>query len=164
MPQTALCGFSVTVKRTVALTHGPRARSGSGSSGKKHSWGCEPTCTIADCSVTVPAQGPLEPPFGRILSQPCTLQRAYAKTKIYQSKSTFLLESHSFLERVLTHVAWQYIRTGQDRVGGVKEDHHRFTDQRKHGPTCKDPIRYFKNTAHSTTRRKLSLLLTNPHW
>ena len=66
-------------------------------------------------------EGPLEPPFGRTFSQPCTLQRAYANIPIYQSKSTFLLESHSFLERVLTHVAWQYIRTGQDRAGGGKE-------------------------------------------
>ena len=48
--------FSVTVKRTVTLTRGPLARSGSGSRGKKHSWGCKPTCTIAYCTATVLAQ------------------------------------------------------------------------------------------------------------
>ena len=57
--------FSVTVKRTVTLTNGPRARSGSGSRGKKHYWGCEPTCTIAYCPQPFWLKGPLEPPCGR---------------------------------------------------------------------------------------------------
>ena len=158
--------FSVTVKRTVALTHGPRARSGSGSSGKKHSWGCEPTCTIADCSVTVLAQGPLEPPFGRTFTPDCTLQRACEPLNIHHSEYP-TLESHSFLERVCcsdtrglavasywSGSCWRSKRRSSS-IHGPKD---------KHGPTCKDPIRYYKNSAHYTTLKRLSLLLTNPHW
>ena len=107
-------------------------------------------------------EGPLEPPFGRTFSQPCTLQRAYANTKIYQSKSTFLLESHSFLERVLTHVAWQYIRTGQDRVGGEKEDHHRFTDSNKHGPICKRPNTLFQEHCAFYYAKEVVIIIDEP--
>ena len=37
-------------------------------------------------------------------------------------------------------------------------------DSRTHGPIQQDPIRYLKNSAHSHTRKRLSILLTNPHW
>ena len=87
-------------------------------------------------------------------------QRAWKQPVIHHSEYN-IVESHSFLERVLTHVAWQYFLTGQDRVRGGKEDHLYL---QYHGPIHQDPIRYYKNTAHSITRQRLSSLLTNPHW
>ena len=105
--------FSVTVKRTVALTHGPRARSGSGSIGKKHSWGCEPTCTIAYCPQPFWLKGPLEPPFGRTFTPDCALQRACKPLNIHHSEYP-ILESHSFLERVCCSTG-----SGQEHLRGL---------------------------------------------
>ena len=159
MPQTALCGFSVTVKRTVTLTNGPRARSGSGSRGKKHSWGCEPTCTIAYCPQPFWLKGPLEPPFGRTFTPDCALQRACKPLIIHHSEYP-IFESHSFLERVCCSTS-----SGQERLRGLSvmengEDHHfRFTDLFN-----KTQYAIEKTTAHSHTLQRSSTLLANPHW
>ena len=51
------------------------------------SGGVNPSASLPSAPQPSRLEGPLEPPFGRTFSQPCTLQRAYANTKIYQSKS-----------------------------------------------------------------------------
>ena len=72
---------------------------GSGSSGKKHFWGCKPICDIAWCPQPFRLEGPLEPPFGRTFTPDCTLQRACKPLNFHHSEYP-ILESHSFLERV----------------------------------------------------------------
>ena len=46
-----------TVKRTVGTNEWTLAWSGSGSTGKKHFWGCKPICIIAWCTATISARG-----------------------------------------------------------------------------------------------------------
>ena len=142
--------------------NGPSARAVAVAQARNISGGVNPSASLPGAPQPSRLEGPLEPPFGRTFSQPCTLQRAYANTKIYQSKSTFLLESHSFLERVLTHVAWQYIRTGRDRVGGEKEDHHRFTDSNKHGPICKRPNTLFQEHCAFYYAKEVVIIIDEP--
>ena len=111
-------------------------------------------------------KGPLEPPFGRTFTPDCALQRACIPLIIHHSEYP-IFESHSFLERVCcsdtrglavasywSGSCWRSKRRSSS-IHGPKD---------KHGPTCKDPIRYYKNSAHYTTLKRLSLLLTNPHW
>ena len=63
--------------------------------------------------------------LGGLFSQPCTLQRAYADTLIYQSKSNPILESQSFLECELSdvHDTWPVSNAVLDGiVADVKEE------------------------------------------
>ena len=144
---------------------GPSTRAVAVARARNISGGVNPSALlVCNCPVRrnrSGSRGPLSRLLGGHFHQPdSALQRAWKQPVIHHSEYN-IVESHSFLERVLTHVAWQYFRTGQDRVRGGKE-YHLYLQH--HGPIHQDPIRYYKNTAHSITRQRLSSLLTNPHW
>ena len=107
--------------------HGPSLRAVAVARARNISGGVNPPALLV-CYCPVRrnrsgSRGPLSRLLGGHFHQlDSALQRAWKQPDIHHSEYD-IVESHSFLERVLTHVAWQYFRTGQDRVGGGKEYH-----------------------------------------